>query len=130
MPRSIFQNVVQKITGFSFSDSYSDYHIEKIASIFGVSREASVRRMQTLGIVTESFYQFKRNQYLKQYQKTGKSSGFVPPPTDVISLSGKPYAKLVLNAFDANKITSSDVSSFLGVRLKHIKEIGELVGVR
>lgn len=130
MPRSEFLNEYKTILQRGAQAGLSDSKIESIAIQFGVSREAAVRRMLILGLITEKFYQDKRDQYLKQYQKAGKSSGFVPPATDVISLAGKPYARLVLNAFDTNKITSSDVSNFLGVRLKHLREIGEIVGVR
>jgi len=130
MPRSEFLNEVKDALHGNLQNDLTDSIIKFIASQFGVSREAAIRRMLTLGLVTEEFYQEKREELLKQYQRTGKSSGFVPPATDVISLAGKPYARLVINAFDANKISISDVSSYLGVRLKHIREIGEMVGVR
>jgi Zn-dependent peptidase ImmA (M78 family) len=130
MPRSVFYNEYQYMLQGSSHSELTDSKIEIIASKFGVSREAAVRRMLTLGLVSEKFYQDKRDQFINQYKKVGKSTGFVPPATDVISLAGKPYTRLVLSAFDTNKITSSDVSNFLGVRLKHLKEIGEIVGVR
>ena len=130
MPRSEFFSEYQHVLQSGSQTGLTDSKIEVIAMRFGISREAAVRRMLTLGLVTEKFYRDKRDQFLKQYQKTGKSSGFVPPATDVISLAGKPYTRLVLGAFDTNKITSSDVSNFLGVRIKHLQEIGEIVGVR
>lgn len=130
MPRSTFLVEFHKLKLDPSNPIIPEPIIEKFASKFGVSREAIVRRMATLGLVSEAFYQEQRAKYLKQYQERGKSSGFVHPATDVISLAGKPFSRLVITAFDNNRISSSDASNFLGIRLKHINEIGEMVGVR
>ncbi len=130
MPSSDFYYEYQNIINLSYESGLTDNKIEKIALRFCVSREAALRRMLSLDLITDSFYKIKREQYLEQYKKIGKTSGFVPPATNVISLAGKPYTRLVLNAFDNNIITSSDISNYLDVRLKHLKAIGERVGVR
>lgn len=36
---------------------------------------------------------------------------------------------LVLDAFNDDRITTSDVSDFLGVRLKHLDKISEILGM-
>ena len=41
---------------------------------------------------------------------------------------GKPFARLVLDAYHADSITGSDVSEYLGVRLKHVPQIEKRLG--
>ncbi len=106
---------------------WSDDEIESLARAYGVSREVLVRRLLILGRTTEDFYKEKRDQYQEELKRKRRAEGFVPPHIDAISVLGRPYTRLILTAFRQDRITASDVSDFLGVRLKHLGKIEALV---
>ena len=107
--------------------------IWKLADLFSVSREVVLRRLLTNQKISQSFYQSKRYQWLKDYEKSQetetnkKSSGFAPPHTDAISKVGKNFTRLVVNSYHQNKIGLSEVSDYLGVKAKHLPKIEQAV---
>ncbi len=104
----------------------SDEDIAAIARQFGVSREVVVRRLLVLDRVDEPFYQRKRAEYaaaVKRGSPQRRGGGFAPPSTLTVATAGRHFTKLVLQAYDEERITSSDVAEYLGVRLKHLERI-------
>lgn len=107
--------------------------IWQLADYFSVSREVILRRLLTNQRISQSFYQSKRYQWLKDYEKSQetdtnkKSSGFAPPYTDAISKVGKNFTRLVVNSYHQNKIGLSEVSDYLGVKTKHLPKIEQAV---
>lgn len=107
--------------------------IWKLADYFSVSREVILRRLLTNQKISQSFYQNKRHQWLKDYEKSKeiedgkKSGGFAPPHTDAISKVGKNFTRLVVNSYHQNKIGLSEVSDYLGVKAKHLPKIEQAV---
>jgi hypothetical protein len=63
------------------------------------------------------------------YKDQKKRSGFASPASLSISTNGRPYTRLVVDAFYSKNITSHDVAGYLGVKLKHLKQISETVGI-
>ena len=120
------------------ANDWRNEEIKSLASYFGVSKEAIVRRLLTLGKTTREFYQQKREQYdeeyrqFQKYQKQEyKDKGFkTNPPVDAISILGRPFSRLVLETYHSNQITLSDASSFLGVRVRHIPKIEKFLAGR
>lgn len=108
--------------------NWEEVRLNAIAREFGVSREVILRRLLILGRTDTQFYKDKREEYQKEYESRPKTKGFVPPSTNVVSATGKPFVRTVLDAYHANNITSSDVSDYLGVRLKHLGNISHAVG--
>lgn len=100
--------------------------LQELARRYSVSQEVILRRLLTLGRTTQEIYQDYREQ-LERLEPRRATKGFVPPPTDVLSKSGKPYTGEVLAAFGAGRITASDTSVLLGARLKHLDAIGALL---
>jgi hypothetical protein len=86
-----------------------------------------VRRLLTLGLTTKAFYEKKRRQYLEEFERRSKGKGFVSPARDAVSALGKPYVRLVLEAFRSLRVTANDVADYLGVRLKHLDAVGSAV---
>lgn len=97
------------------------------ARYFATSREAFVRRLLELGIASRRFYEAKRRQYAEEFGARVPRPGFVPPATDAVSVLGKTFVRTVLDAYNAERVTSSDVAEYLGVRLKHLSAISEAV---
>lgn len=108
---------------------WSDEEIKSLADTYGVSQEVVVRRLLILGLTTSGFYEAKRHQYQEALKRLPKQKGFVSPPVDAVSMSGKTYVRAVLDAFYSERITTSDAASYLGVKLKHLDYIANAVGV-
>lgn len=109
------------------SQLWTDDDIDDLVKIYSVSREVIVRRLSLSGFVSAGFYQQKRNQYQQERQRQPRIKGFVSPSVDTVSLSGKKYVRTVLDAYHSDRITASDVSDYLGVKLKHLDRIVSLV---
>jgi Zn-dependent peptidase ImmA (M78 family) len=107
---------------------WADEDIELLSKIYCASREAVVRRLMVLGLATKQFYEVKRKQYQDELKYLPKRKGFVSPSVDLVSASGKPYVRTVLDAFFADRITASDVADYLGIRLKHLDQVASVVG--
>ena len=110
------------VTEHRSSATWSDEEIRTLARRFGVSREALLRRLVLLGRAPQELYREKREQYLAEYRQRS-SEGFAPVPVRTVSQVGRLFARLVLDSYHHERITASDVSAFLGVRLKHLPRI-------
>lgn len=108
--------------------NWTDEHIQKLADRYGASREVVLRRLLICGRVTEAFYQAKRVQLQEEFKvRVAHSRGFAPPHILAVSRAGRSFVKLVLNSYQQDKITASDVADLLEVRLKHLERIQALV---
>jgi Zn-dependent peptidase ImmA (M78 family) len=116
--------------------TWSDSEIQTLSRRFGGSREALLVRLLTLGRTSENFYYKKRDEYKIQYAKwrEQRKEGFAPPHVVSVSSAGPLFTSLVIENFNREYITASDVSDYLQVRVKHLPEIqrdysgSELVG--
>ena len=116
--------------------SWSDAEIQSLSRRFGGSREALLVRLLSLGRTNEAFYYKKRDVYRLEYAKwrEQRKEGFAPPHVVSLSSAGPLFTTLVIENFNREHITASDVSDYLQVRVKHLPEIqrdysgSELVG--
>ena len=111
-----------------------DKDIREVADLFGVSREAFLRRLLTLRRTTLAFYRSKRDQYYeefqaeiekrkKQYQESKKEYR-TNPPQDVFVELGRPYVRLVLDSVRQELITLNEASGYLGnLRIRHFPKL-------
>ena len=102
---------------------WSDDDIDFLSKRFRVSREVIVRRLLIAGLATEAFYREKRAEYAQQFKATTKPGGFAPPYVLALSRAGDSFSRLVLAGYASEKLTSSDVSDLLEVRVKHLPRI-------
>jgi len=110
---------------------WSDEAIDDLARHFRVSREVIVRRLAILGRVTDDFYGRKRQQYAREYESAGKSSGGpIPMSRRIIRAIGQPFARIAVGAYYREAISSSDLAELLGARLKHLPAVEQLLGGR
>lgn len=111
-------------------DEWEDEEINQLANRYKVSREVALRRLLISGYATKEFYRKKREEYqeeLKELPKRIEGEGYPSPSIKAISSAGHHFIRLVLNSYYQEKITSSDVSDFLGIRLKHMAKIEKKV---
>lgn len=110
---------------------WPDESIESLARQFCVSREVVLRRLLINGLATSSFYQKKRHEWLRELEerRQQKATGFAPPHRIAISASGPMFVRLVLQSYYQERITASDLSDYLGLRLKHLPKVeSEVLG--
>lgn len=103
---------------------WTDGELATLSREFGGSREAALVRLLTLGLTTEEFYRAKRDKFLALYAEQRKRlTGFAPPHEVALTSAGPAFTSLVIESFNRERITASDVSDYLQVRLKHLADI-------
>ncbi len=136
MPKAMVLDDVRVKSHPGRATDWSDSEIQDLASTFGVSREAIVRRLLTFGRTTEAFYKAKRAQYLAEYlarkerEKANKDPRPRNMPIEVLSNVGGPLVRMVLGGYHQERITLSDVSGYLGLKVKHIPKLEYEAGLR
>lgn len=137
MPRANFlaHPLLRRYPGVS--TNWSDDHIAVLAQLYGVSREAVVRRLLTLGRTTSDFYIEKRNQYIDEYRQRraeelqkAKRNMKRNMPRETVSTLGTPLVNLILSNYHSERLSISEVSGYLDVKTKHIPKIEEIVKIR
>jgi Zn-dependent peptidase ImmA (M78 family) len=107
--------------------TWSDAELRDLSRQFGGSREAALVRLLTLKLTTQSFYDHMHDWFLHQYERQQKekqeAEGFAPPHVIALSSAGPLFTNLVLENLNRDKITASDVSDYLQIRLKHLKDL-------
>ena len=109
---------------------WSDAELHRLAVRFRVSREVVLRRLLIIGKAGAEFYQSRRDEYLAlPRQVRDKKSAPIARSIMVVRDAGKPFSRLVLDAYHADAISAVNVSDYLGTRLKHLPAIEKrLVG--
>lgn len=113
----------------SHDAQWEDDEIRFLADRYSCSREVILRRLLICGRLTEEFYRAKRSQLLKEFEteKAERKEGYAPPHRVAVSTAGPFFVSLVLNNYYQGNINVSDVSEFLGARLKHLGKIESAV---
>ena len=135
MPQSIFL-ADTVIKAHERSTSWQDDEISHIASKFGVSKEAALRRLLTLGLTSQDFYVEKRKKYREEYlakkeQEARSTAGIEMKrnmPQEALSNYGRRYVDLILQNYYQDRLTLSEVSGYLGLRVNHVVALGHKLG--
>ncbi len=135
MPASAFlDNDVLRPPGIR---TWDDEVLSQLSNRWGASREAVVRRLVTLQRATMAFYMQKRAEYLAAYAqrreeerlRRRQSHGGPPPYRMTVRDRGRPYVRLVLDAYQRDQITPSSLSNLLSLKLKHLPALEHEVGL-
>jgi Zn-dependent peptidase ImmA (M78 family) len=103
---------------------WDDIELYKLASRYRASWEVILRRLLIAQLTTEAFYRKKREAFQKEYESIGrKKGGFAPPHVMALSSAGGHFTSLVLDSYHRDKITTSDLSDYLNIRLEHLPKI-------
>lgn len=115
------------VQGHKHPGKWEDDTLNQIARDFRVSQEVILRRLLIFQLVRDDFYKKKHEEWEKKTTEK-RRGGKQNPPKKCVTQNGVPFVSLVLQSHREDKITFSDVSDFLEVRLKHIPKIEQLVG--
>lgn len=119
------------------SAAWKDTEISDLARLFGVSREALLRRLLTFERTTQEFYSLKRAQYIAEYQAQRKREKEQPKkelkrnmPVETVSNIGRPLVRMLLDQYHQDRLTLSALSGFLNLKVKHIPKLEQAAGTR
>jgi Zn-dependent peptidase ImmA (M78 family) len=124
VPRDILLRS-EYVTGRRGPTAWPDDVLRALSRTFHASRETILRRLLMLNLTTTAHYREKRRQFAAEYAQRAAQQvpGFAPHHRVQISGAGPLFTQLVLEAFNRERITASDVSDFLSIRVKHLPEI-------
>lgn len=105
---------------------WSDEILKELAKDFKVSQEVILRRLVILNKTSVDFYKRKREEW--QGKEWQKGWGRKNPPKKCIVENGIPFVSLVLDANRQGKITYSDISDYLAIRIRYLPKIEQLIG--
>ena len=115
----------EHVAGKRGPTNWPDDVLRTLSRTFHASRETILRRLLTFNLTTAAHYREKRRQFIAEYAQRAaqQPEGFAPHHRVQISGAGPLFTQLVVDAFNRERITASDVSDFLSIRVKHLPEI-------
>jgi Zn-dependent peptidase ImmA (M78 family)/transcriptional regulator with XRE-family HTH domain len=116
------------IEGKTHAYKWPDRTLGMISNDFKVSKEVILRRMLIAGLTSREFYQMKHNEWILKEKKQESIRGIKRDiPKECLQRNGKPLTSLVLDSYRNERITTSDVADYLGIRVKHIPQMERLL---
>jgi Zn-dependent peptidase ImmA (M78 family)/DNA-binding XRE family transcriptional regulator len=134
MPRAEFLD--NEVVGPAGVRDWDDEVLMQLSGRWGASKEAVLRRLVSLGRASLDFYLMRRKEYAAAYNEQREAkrarrreqSGGPPPYRMAVRDRGKPYIRLVLDAYHRDLITPSAASNLLGLKLKHLPALEDELG--
>ncbi len=98
--------------------------VRRLARRFRITPLAMATRLQTSGLMSWPEYTAWKKGW-DDYVATlpPRGGGFAHPVDKTIGRSGRPYVQLVLQALEANRITSVDASRYLDLKFEHFSKL-------
>lgn len=120
------------------SANWTDAEIGDLARQFNVSREALLRRLLTFDRTTNTFYRAKRDQYNAEYlvslsrkkEQAATTEIKRNMPQETVSNFGRPFVNMLLGNYHQDRMTLSEVSGYLGLKVKHVPKLEQVSGFR
>lgn len=109
------------------STEWSDIELRQLAEKYAVSTAVMLRSLLLAGATSESFFQRTWREIRAAYDaEAGRpKAGPVPQFRKALAWNGRPYSRLVLVAYDEERITGADLVDFLGVKIAQVDRIRE-----
>lgn len=102
-------------------NSWDVAHVKSLAAKFRVTPLAMATRLRAAGEITWDGYARGKHAWAEYVSGLKVRTGGMSTPVDkALSRGGRPFAQLVLEALDANRITAVDASRYLDLRFDHI----------
>lgn len=106
-----------------------DEVLADLSATFKVSQDVILRRLLTVGVISESHYSRRAKELEEAFKNLPKrkTKGGAPPAARAVQESGVPLTAMVLSAYRSENISSKEVSDFLGVRQKHLPKVENIL---
>ena len=111
------------------ANDWGGAELRRLAADFSVSEHAMLLRLGGLDLVEPGVVRTRSRQLSARTRRTPLGGGFVHPVTNAVSALGKPYIRTVLEAFNSHRITASEVSHHLGVRMIHLPGVQQSLAI-
>lgn len=105
--------------------TWDNEELEALALRFGVSREAMLRRLLTLGKTSQAFYDRMRPSFQAEYDELAeqKSTGGPPQHLQILSQLGRSFTRLVFEGYHDRRLTLRDVANHFNMQVKSVPEM-------
>lgn len=104
--------------------TWSIPEVQRLARRFRITPLAQATRLRESGFMSWQRYQEWRGEWMKFVSSLPKrSGGFASPAEKTVGRAGRPFVKLVLEAMDANRVTSADAARHLDLKLHHFDQL-------
>jgi Zn-dependent peptidase ImmA (M78 family)/DNA-binding XRE family transcriptional regulator len=94
-----------------------------LAGKFRVTPLAMATRLRAAGVLSWDDYNRWKKDWNEYLGTLPKRKGFASPVDKTLGRSGRPFVQLVLEALDANRITSVQASRYLDLRFDHFEKL-------
>ncbi len=104
--------------------------VRRLAKQFRISPLAMATRLRASGYMSWTEYQSWKerwNSYLKTLKP--RSGGFATPAEKAINRTGRPFVQIVLEALDANRLTSVEAARYLDLKFQHFDELRQTIRI-
>lgn len=104
-------------------DAWDITLMRSLANKFRVTPLAMATRLRAAGELSWDGYNRWKEEWNKYIASLPKQKGFALPVDKTLGRSGRPFAQLVLEALDANRITSVEASRYLDLKFDHFDKL-------
>jgi len=105
-------------------DAWDVESMRRLAKRFRVTPLAMATRLRAAGQLTWAGYQRWKKDWDKYVAELPpRRGGFASPVEKTLGRAGRPFAQLVLEALDANRITAVEACRYLDLRWDHVEKL-------
>lgn len=98
--------------------------VRRIARKFRITPLAMATRLRESGFISWAHYNRWRSEWQSYVASLPpRTGGFATPVGKALNRAGQPFARLVLEALAANRITSVDASRYLDLKFEHFEKL-------
>lgn len=109
--------------GLSAEREWSDVPLRILADHYSVSTDAALRSLALSGRYSTSAYAARHAAFQNAWESEKTKSGPVPYYRRALGWSGRRFARMALEAYDEQRISSADLTEFLRVKMKQVEQI-------
>ena len=120
IPEETLRTMLSRVT--VARDAWTIPDVRSLASRFRVTPLAMATRLRAAGQLTWAGYERWRKGWFAYVKSLpARSGGFASPIDKTLGRAGRPFAQLVVEAMDANRITAVQASHYLDLRFHHVE---------
>ena len=121
IPSEILSAFLQKMN--VSPDGWDLALMRSLASKFNTTPLAMATRLRAVGTLSWNGYNRWKTEWNRYLDSLPKRKGFALPVDKTLGRSGRPFAQLVLEALDMNRITAVQASRYLDLRFDHFDKL-------
>jgi Zn-dependent peptidase ImmA (M78 family) len=138
IPRDVLLAEPRVVAQGQRSTNWSEVEISDLARQFSVSREAVLRRLLIFNRTTDEFYRQTRAQFIAEFlanqkrkkEKKAETEMKRNMPQETVSNFGRRLVNMLLDNYHQDRMTLSEVSGYLGLKVKHFPKLEEVARFR